>query len=104
MYITDPSKPDKVIDEYKGLHTLVYNKYWVDELYDFLFVNSIVRFSRFLWRYFDDTVIDGVVNGVAEVMRNWSSGLRLIQTGLVKDYALSILVGILLVVGYLALR
>lgn len=104
MYLTDPEVPDRVIEEYKGLHTLVYNKYWIDELYDFLFVNSIVNFSRFLWRRFDDLVIDGIVNGVARVTLAWSSGLRLVQTGLVKDYALSILVGIVVVIGYLVLR
>ena len=104
MYVKDPSVPDKVIEEYKGLHTLVYNKYWMDEIYDVLFVNSIVRFSRFLWRAFDDAVIDGIVNGVGDVVRSWAAGLRRLQTGLIKDYALSILCGILLILGYLALR
>jgi NADH-quinone oxidoreductase subunit L len=104
MYVTDPSVPDKVIEEYKGLHTTVYNKYWMDEIYDFLFVNSIVRISRFLWKWFDDAVIDGIVNGVATLVRGWAGGLRRVQTGLVKDYALSILVGILAVLGYLVLR
>ncbi len=104
MYITEPSRPDKIIEEWKGVHTLVYNKYWVDELYDFLFVNSIVNFSRFLWKRFDDLVIDGIVNGVAEVTRWFGAGLRRVQSGLVKDYALSILFGVLLVVAYLVLR
>jgi NADH-quinone oxidoreductase subunit L len=104
MYITDTSVPDKVISEYKGVHELVYHKYWVDEIYDVLFVNSIVRFSRFLWKAFDDAVIDGIVNGVAGAMREWGRGLRRVQSGLVKDYALSILFGVLLVIGYLVLR
>jgi NADH-quinone oxidoreductase subunit L len=76
----------------------------VDEIYDALFVNSIVRFSRFLWKSFDDAVIDGVVNGVADAVRGWGRALRQWQTGLVKDYALSILFGVLLVIGYLVLR
>jgi len=104
MYITNPSAPDEVIKEFKGLHTLVYNKYWIDELYDFLFVNSIVRFSRFLWKYFDDAVIDGIVNGLAALVREWGSGLRRFQTGLIRDYALSVLLGVLAVIGYLVFR
>ncbi|MCA1961580.1 MAG: NADH-quinone oxidoreductase subunit L [Desulfomonile sp.] len=104
MYLSKPDVPDRVIDEFKGLHTLVYNKYWIDELYDFLFVNSIVNFSRFLWRRFDDLVIDGIVNGVASITLAWGRGLRLVQTGLVKDYALSILFGVVAVIGYLVLR
>jgi len=104
MYISDISVPDRVIARFKGLHSLVYNKYWIDELYDLLFVNSIVRFSRFLWKYFDDSVIDGIVNGTARLTMGWAAGLRRLQSGLVKDYALSIVLGILVVVGYLMLR
>ncbi|MBI5570596.1 MAG: NADH-quinone oxidoreductase subunit L [Desulfomonile tiedjei] len=103
-YLTDPSLPGRVIAQIRGLHTLVYNKYWMDEIYDFLFVNSIVSLSRFLWKRFDEGVIDGIVNGAASVMRGSGSLLRLVQTGLIKDYALSILVGVLAVIGYLVLR
>jgi NADH-quinone oxidoreductase subunit L len=104
MYVTNPSVPGKVVKEYEGLHDLVYHKYWVDEIYNVLFVNSIVRFSRFLWKAVDNAVIDGIVNGVAGATRGWGSGLRRLQSGLVKDYALSILFGVLLVIGYLVLR
>jgi NADH-quinone oxidoreductase subunit L len=104
VYTKDTSIPDKAIEEFKGLHTLVYNKYWMDEIYDFLFVNSIVDFSRFLWKKFDELIVDGIVNGVASLTLAFGRGLRLFQTGLVKDYALSILVGVLAVIGYLVLR
>ncbi|MBM3299257.1 MAG: NADH-quinone oxidoreductase subunit L, partial [Deltaproteobacteria bacterium] len=94
MYITDPAASDRMVERFPGLHRLVYNKYWMDEIYDVLFVNSIVNFSRFLWRVFDDVVIDGIVNGVARVTQWWGSALRSLQSGFVKDYALSILVGV----------
>jgi len=104
MYLTDPEAPDRVIAWYPQLHNLVYNKYKIDELYDVLFVNSIVSFSRWLWKAFDEKVIDGIVNGVASFTRGWGSLLRRLESGLVKDYALSILVGTLVVIGYLVLR
>jgi NADH-quinone oxidoreductase subunit L len=104
MYITDPDAPDRVIAWYPQLHSLVYNKYKIDELYDFLFVNSIVKLSRWLWKAFDDSVIDGIVNGTASLTRGLGSVLRRLESGLVKDYALSILVGTLVVIGYLVLR
>jgi NADH-quinone oxidoreductase subunit L len=93
-----------VIAWYPQLHSLVYNKYKIDELYDFLFVNSIVKLSRWLWKAFDDSVIDGIVNGTASLTRGLGSVLRRLESGLVKDYALSILVGTLVVIGYLVLR
>jgi NADH-quinone oxidoreductase subunit L len=104
MYITSPETPGRIVQRFSGLHKLVYNKYWIDELYDFLFVNSIVEFSKLIWKKFDEAVIDGAVNGVAAVVRAFGSVLRLLQTGLVKDYALSILVGAIVVIGYLLLR
>lgn len=104
MYIKDPKVPEQVVEEFPGFHKAIYNKYWMDEIYDFLFVNSIVDFSRWLWKRFDEAVVDGAVNGVAWLTEVIGSALRRLQTGLVKDYALSILVGSLFVIGYLVLR
>ncbi|MFH1114105.1 MAG: NADH-quinone oxidoreductase subunit L [Pseudomonadota bacterium] len=104
MYLVNPSAPDKVIEKIPEVHQLVYNKYWVDELYDILFVNSIVDFSRFLWKAFDESVVDGIVNGTARLTRGCGGVLRRLQSGLVKDYAFSILVGAVVIIGYLVLR
>ncbi|MDQ7782247.1 MAG: NADH-quinone oxidoreductase subunit L [Desulfomonilaceae bacterium] len=104
MYIVDPAAPDRVISRIPEIHQLVYNKYWVDQLYDILFVNSIVKFSRFLWKAFDDAVVDGIVNGLARLTRGFGGVLRQLQSGLVKDYALSIMVGVVVIIGYLVLR
>ncbi len=71
MYVSNPAVADKMVERFGPVHKLVYNKYWIDELYDILFVNSLVEFSRFLWRAFDDAVIDGIVNGVANLVRRW---------------------------------
>ncbi len=104
MYIADTTVPDKVVEAFPEPHRLVYNKYWMDEVYDFFFVNSIVGFSRFLWKRFDVLIVDGIVNGVAWLTRGFGLVLSWFQTGLVKDYALSILVGLVAVIGYLVLK
>jgi NADH-quinone oxidoreductase subunit L len=104
MYITDPALPDRFIQAFPTVHKLIYNKYWMDEVYDVLFVNSIVNFSRFLWKAFDEAVIDGIVNGTAALVRGWGTVSRWLQTGLVKDYAFTFLVGVLVVIGYLVLK
>ncbi len=54
VYVTDPSEADRMVERFGWLHKLVYNKYWMDEIYDVLFVKSIVEFSRFLWSAFDE--------------------------------------------------
>ena len=49
----------------EALYRLVYNKYYVDELYEVLFVNSLKGLGTGLWKGFDEFIIDGTVNGIA---------------------------------------
>ena len=79
----------------------MYDKYRVDELYDFLFVRSIVNLSNWFWRTADDGFIDWMANGLARVASEAGSAVRTFQTGLVQNYALSIAVGVVFVLGYL---
>jgi NADH-quinone oxidoreductase subunit L len=104
LYVQKPELSDQMAEEFAGVHRIVYNKYWVDELYDILFVNSIVDFSRFLWRKFDELIIDGAVNGAGWLARVTGNALRYLESGLVKDYAFSILFGSVLIIGYFVLR
>jgi len=86
------------------LHQLLIRKYYVDELYDLLFVKPIYYLSLWLARVFDPQVVDGLVNGVATVVAGWARGLRRVQTGFVMNYALGLLIGAVAVVAYLLAR
>ena len=86
------------------LHKLLIEKYYVDEIYDFLFVRPIYHLSLWLARVFDPRVIDGLVNGSATAVLAWARALRLVQTGYVMNYALGILLGAVAVVAYLLAR
>lgn len=104
FYVTSPWLPSKTAAALGGLYRLVYHKYWVDELYDAVAVRPIVRFSNWLWNVADDGIIDWLANGFARVTAEAGATLRQVQTGLVQNYALSILVGVIFVLGYMALR
>ncbi len=104
FYVTSPWLPSKTAAALGGLYRLVYHKYWVDELYDAIAVRPIVRFSNWLWNVADDGIIDWLANGFARVTAEAGATLRQVQTGLVQNYALSILVGVIFVLGYMALR
>ncbi len=86
------------------VHKLLIEKYYVDEIYDALFVRPIYQFSLWLARVFDPGFIDGIVNGVATLVVGWARGLRRVQTGFVMNYALGILLGAVAVVAYLLAR
>jgi len=87
-----------------GVHTLLYNKYWVDEFYDKAIVQPLINFSMFLWQFFDVKVIDGIVNGSAWVVGAVSGGIRRAQTGIIRSYAFVFLIGAVFVIGYLILN
>jgi NADH-quinone oxidoreductase subunit L len=104
MYKGKAEAPAKFTAAFPRLHRAVYNKWYIDELYDFLFVNPTKRLGTFLWKGFDVKVVDGIVNGVARLIGAISSGLRGIQTGMVHNYAMGMVVGVVLIVGFYVLR
>jgi NADH-quinone oxidoreductase subunit L len=92
---------DAIAGRFSGVYRLLVNKYYVDEIYDAAIVQPIKLASRDgLWRGLDATVIDGSVNGAGAVVRGWGSLLRRLQTGSVRTYAASLLLGAVLVIAY----
>ncbi len=116
-----------------GVFPVLENKYWIDELYWLVILNPYIAISKFLadvidWRFWHDWfheqvvargfraiskllavqvdlgVIDWVANALATVTQYISSVLRRVQTGYVRNYALSIFLGVVLILGYLILR
>ena len=102
FYVKNPALPKQLAEKRKVLYKLVFNKYYVDEIYEVLFVNSLKRIGTGLWRGFDEFVIDGTVNGIAYLVGWLSNGMRKVQTGLVQNYAFSMIIGgVVLAVYYL---
>lgn len=84
-----------------ALHKLVANKYYIDEVYNAIIVQPIKNGSHYLlWRILDTGIIDGIVNGVASLIRLIGGTLRRLQTGLVQAYIVSMVVGIVLFLAY----
>jgi NADH-quinone oxidoreductase subunit L len=96
---------DRMAATFAGVHRVLLNKYYVDELYDAAIVQPIRRTSeRALWRVFDAGVIDGAVNGAGSFVNGASAILRRLQTGSMRAYALSVFVGAVLILGYYVWR
>ena len=92
-YLRDPALATRLQQRLAGLHRLLLDKYGVDEFYDRAIVAPIHRASERLWRFWDEKVVDGAVNGVGYLFEGASALLRLLQTGFVGTYALFIAVG-----------
>jgi len=94
FYLVKPGLPDRIAASFSGLYKLIYNKYFVDEIYDAAVVNPLVSGSReVLWKGVDVAVIDGAVNGVGNRARGLGGLLKLLQSGNIRSYAVWILAG-----------
>ena len=86
---------------FPGVHRLLLNKYYVDELYDVTVVQPIKTVSEDgLWRGMDARFVDGAVNGTGQVVGGVSAVLRLFQSGSVKTYASFLFLGAVAILGY----
>ena len=104
LYLDRSEKSDAMERGLGGVHTLIYNKYYIDEFYDTVFITPTVKISVMLWKKFDVLVIDGLVNGSAWLVGQFANRLRKLQTGIVRGYAFAFLTGVIFVVGYLLLN
>jgi NADH-quinone oxidoreductase subunit L len=101
LFVKRPDTATALADRFSGVQRLLLGKYYVDELYDALFVRPAKRISEtVLWRGVDAGLIDGAVNGTGTIVRGWSAILRRLQTGSVRAYAASLFLGVVAIVGY----
>ncbi|MGQ9516273.1 MAG: NADH-quinone oxidoreductase subunit L [Anaerolineae bacterium] len=104
LYVVRPEVPARLSKQYRGLYTLLRHKYYVDEFYIAAVVEPLRRLGRFIAELFDPRVVDGAVNGLARLAGVCGEGLGVLQNGRVRSYALSILVGVVIILGYFLLR
>ncbi|MGH7824346.1 MAG: NADH-quinone oxidoreductase subunit L [Candidatus Binatia bacterium] len=83
-----------------GLYRVLFNKYYVDELYDAAIVRPFTSVSGWLAQVFDPKVIDGIVNGIAKGTRGMSFIWREVQSGNVQHYLVGFLAGTLALLVY----
>lgn len=95
VYLKRPDIASKTASQFRGLYNLLWNKYYVDEVYDAVIVNPLVTVSRnILWKVADNKIIDGTINGTAKIIDIISGYIRKIQTGVAQLYALVMVIGI----------
>jgi NADH-quinone oxidoreductase subunit L len=87
----------------RGFARVLANKWYVDEIYDALIVKPILALSRASWRFLDQGLIDGAVNGVGHASRAFGWVGSRLQTGQLNSYAFAIVVGALILLGIVVL-
>jgi NADH-quinone oxidoreductase subunit L len=87
--------------QFGWLHKILENKWYVDEIYEAIFVRPVHFLSEILWKDVDVKVIDRIVMSFAKAAQMTGDTVRLIQTGSIQLYALMLIMGVLAAVGYL---
>jgi NADH-quinone oxidoreductase subunit L len=104
FYIRSPQAPGRLAEQHRGLYAFLLNKWYFDEVYDFLFVRPAKRLGYFLWKKGDGAVIDGLgPDGVsARVIDVTRQAVRL-QSGYLYHYAFVMLIGVAALVTWMML-
>ncbi|TGN20153.1 NADH-quinone oxidoreductase subunit L [Leptospira idonii] len=97
-------KKSEILEEHTGFRKILFHKYYVDEIYDFLIVRPYLAVSHLIAFVFDRLVIDRFFVGIGYGIGWVGLGLRRIQTGFVGDYALYIVLGSFGIILYLLVR
>jgi len=103
LYMATPVRPETIGQARTTLQAFLLHAWYVDWLYDRVFVRPLLALYGALAR-FDLRVIDGVVNLTGRLVVAWSAGTRRLQTGYVVNYALTMLAGAVVLVGFLLVR
>ena len=94
-YMMKPDLPGKLAARFQSLYKFLLNKWYFDELYDFLFVRPAHRLGRNLWKDGDGAVIDGLgPDGIAAAARYLAQKVASVQSGYVYHYAFAMLIGV----------
>ena len=102
MYIKKTELPQKLGAMFQPIHKLLFNKYYIDELYSLTIVQPVLKFSKtIVYGFFDAIVIEGIVNGVPALIGAFSRRLRTIQTGLLSNYGLVMAVGVIFIIFFM---
>jgi len=101
MYIVRPDLPALAVSLFRPLHTLFFNKWYFDELYDWAFVQPARALGRGFWKTGDGTVIDGIgPDGIAATTLDLARRAGRLQSGYVYHYAFAMLIGVVVLITW----
>ncbi|MFN7039348.1 MAG: NADH-quinone oxidoreductase subunit L [Alphaproteobacteria bacterium] len=105
FYYYLPNIPKIISEKCRPIYLLLKNKYYFDELYNLVFVQTTVKIGQFLWQVFDIRVIDGIgPNGSAKLSNYLSKILSRLQSGYLYHYAFLMILGFVCIINWYILR
>lgn len=104
LYLRTTDLPDKIARQFSVLHKILYNKYYVDELYNHTIIRpTFWTAKKILVAITDAKIIEGIVNGVPGAIGLFSQILRKVQTGLAQHYGIMMAAGAVFIIALVLL-
>ncbi|MAY34150.1 MAG: NADH-quinone oxidoreductase subunit L [Rhodovulum sp.] len=104
FYIVNPNLPKRLAEEQRPLYEFLLNKWYFDEIYDFLFVRPAKWLGNFLWKRGDGNVIDGSINGIAMgIIPFFTRVVGRAQSGYLFHYAFAMVIGIAVLITWMSI-
>lgn len=97
MYVKKETVPAPEGTRLSPVHNLIYNKYYIDEIYNAIIVKPVMALSTALHRFVDVVVVDGIVNGFGKLVMAFGSVLRQTQSGVTGFYVFVMVASIVLI-------
>jgi NADH-quinone oxidoreductase subunit L len=99
FYLMKTDIPVKLAKKFSPIYRILFNKYYVDELYNYILIRPTLWVAnRFIEGFTDAKIIEGIVNGVPKAIGRFAGVLRKVQTGIAQHYALFMAAGALLLI------
>ena len=100
VWLLNPGIADRAQAALRPVYNLLFNKYWIDELYQAIFARGGVALGRGLWKGGDVAVIDGVaIDGSTALVRRIAATIRWMQSGYLYHYAFAMILGLIALLG-----
>ena len=101
IYMLRPGSADRIASAVQPVYSFLFNKWYFDELYDWLFVRPALRLGRFFWKTGDGDIIDGYgPDGVSAAAKFLAGRASAVQSGFVYHYAFAMLIGVVVILSW----
>ena len=105
LFLKNKNLPEQFVKINKPLHQFLINKWYFDELYDFIFVKPSKKLGLFLWKFFDLKIIDGFgPDGISSLIKRFSVKANKFQSGFIYQYAFMMLLGFSALLTFLIVK
>ena len=104
FYIKDPNLPVRLAKQHLGLYKFLYNKWYFDELFNYLFVVPALYLGKAFWKIGDGLIIDGFINKITlNYIPRLTTFYGKLQSGFLFHYAFGIIIGLTIILTWILL-